>query len=496
MDPSMSPASANGIDERIVAALRAIVGDAGIVSRRTRRVPYESDGLAHLRQLPDLVLLPSDTRETAECMRVLAQNRVPIVPRGAGTGLSGGATPVEHGVVIGTARMSRVLELDVARRFARVQAGVVNADLSHACEHDGLFYAPDPSSQKACTIGGNVAENSGGPHCFKYGATTRHVLGLVIVTPEGDVIDLSEPRVDPAGYDLVGLFVGSGGMFGIATEITVRLLPAPPVVETMLAIFTSLDAACDSVTDLIAARLEPSAIEILDKLTIDAVEKSVLAAGYPKDADAVLLVEAEGSDVEVTATMSAVERIVRARGAFELRRGRDAAERMRLWAGRKGAFGAMGRVAPDLYVTDAVVPRTRLRELVRAATEICEKRGLKVANVFHAGDGNLHPNISYDRRDANELARVLDAGDEILRACLAAGGSLTGEHGVGLEKLEAMEWLFTHDDLATMCRVREAFDPERRMNPGKLLPVRACMETRMRPPRAIPVPDRAAENAP
>lgn len=470
------------MDARITAGLRAIVGDAGIATSITRRTPYESDGLAHARCVPELVLLPRDTRETAAALKFLHEHGVPIVPRGAGTGLSGGATPVAGGVLITTSRMRDVLEIDTVNRFARVQAGVVNIDLTHACEDHGLFYAPDPSSQKACTIGGNVAENSGGPHCFKHGSTTQHVLGLVFVTAAGEVIDLSRPSVDPRGLDLVGLFVGSEGLFGIATEVTVRLLPAPPVVETVLAIFRSLDSACDSVTEMIAARLEPSAIEILDKHTIDAVEASVLAAGYPKDAEAVMLVECEGTEVEVASTMRAIDPILAKHGAYRIRRARSAQERAQLWAGRKGAYGAMGRIAPDLYVTDAVVPRTRLRELVRATTEICERRGLKVANVFHAGDGNLHPNICYDRRDQNELARVLDAGDEILRVCLAAGGSLTGEHGVGLEKLEAMEWLFTHDDLATMCRVREAFDPNRRMNPGKLLPVRACMETRSHKP--------------
>jgi len=481
------------IDARIVEGLRAIVGDAGLVSSRTKRVPYESDGLAFVRHVPDLVLLPRDTRETAACMRFLSEHKIAVVPRGAGTGLSGGATPVHGAVLLGMSRMRDVLAIDAENRFARVQAGVVNIDLSHACEHHGLFYAPDPSSQKACTIGGNVAVNSGGPHCFKYGTTTQHVLGLVVVLPNGDVLDLSEPHVDPDGLDLVGLFVGCEGMFGIATEVTVRLLPIPPVVETMIAIYTNLDAACDTVTDIIAARLEPSALEILDKLTIRAVEASVLAAGYPKHAEAVLLVEVEGTEVEVASTMRAIEMLVTQRCAIEMRRARDSAERTKLWAGRKGAYGAMGRIAPDLYVTDAVVPRTRLRELVRATTEICEKRGLQVANVFHAGDGNLHPNISYDRRDANQLARVLDAGDEILRVCIAAGGSLTGEHGVGLEKLAAMEWLFTRDDLATMCRVREAFDPDRRMNPGKLLPIRACMETRTRP---IDSPVRRKESAP
>ncbi|MBK7876797.1 MAG: FAD-binding protein [Planctomycetes bacterium] len=466
------------MDTRFVDALRAVVGPAGLVTEAARRKPYESDGLAYLKRMPELVVLPRDTRQCAAVMKLCAERSIPVVARGAGTGLSGGATPVERGVVIGLARMRDVLEVNVEERYARVQAGVVNADLSLAVAPHGLFYAPDPSSQKACTLGGNVAENSGGPHCFRHGATTRHVEGLVIVTAQGDVLDLARPRVDPDGFDLVGLFVGSEGLFGLATEVTLKLTPIPPVTETLLAIYTSLEAACQAVSRIIAEGLEPSALEILDKLTIEAVEASVLAAGYPKDAEAVLLVEVEGSEAEVAATTRALEPILRSFGAFELRRARDAQERMRLWAGRKGAFGAMGRIAPDLYVIDAVVPRTKLAALVQATTEICRARRLKLANVFHAGDGNLHPNISYDRRDADELARVVDAGHEILKVCIAHGGSLTGEHGVGLEKLDAMEWLFSHDDLAAMCRVKEAWDPERRMNPGKLIPVRACMETR------------------
>jgi len=466
------------MDPGLLRGLREVLGEAGVIERRNQRVPYECDGLAFVRQLPELVLLPRTTRETAELMKLLDEAHVPVVARGAGTGLSGGATPVAGGVLIGTSRMRDVLEIDAPNRFARVQAGVVNVDLSHAVEKHGLFYAPDPSSQKACTLGGNVAENSGGPHCFRHGTTTQHVLGLVIVTPQGEVLDLSEPRAEPEGLDLVGFFVGSEGMLGIATEISLRLSPAPQVVETWLALFRELDEACDCVSDLIAARAEPSAIEILDKLTIEAVESSVLRAGYPREAGAVLLLELEGRESEVAAQARIMEPLVRARGAFELRRARDPGERMRLWAGRKGAYGAMGRVAPDLYVCDAVVPRRKLRDLVRQTTEICRARGLKVANVFHAGDGNLHPNISYDRRDPDELRRVLEAGDEMLKACLAAGGSLSGEHGIGLEKLGAMEWLFTREDLAAMCRVREAWDPDCRMNPGKLIPMRACMETR------------------
>jgi len=465
------------------AELRDVVGPRGLIVDPTRLLPYESDALAMVQVKPRLVVLPRDTAEAAACLRVLHRAGVPVVARGAGTGLAGGATPVEGGAVVSTARMRDVLEFNVADRYARVQAGVVNVDLTGLCGSRGLMYAPDPSSQMACTIGGNVANNSGGPHCFKYGATTRHILGLVLVGHDGEVLDLSEPCVDPVGYDLVGLFVGSEGTFGLATEITVRLVPTPPVVEVVLGVFGSLDASCDAVTEIIAAKLEPSALEILDRLTIEAVEDSVFAAGYPRAAEAVLLIEVEGNEVEVAGTVRDITAIVQRHQPMEVRTARDTAERKRLWAGRKGAFGAMGRVAPDLYVADAVVPRTKLRELVRKTVAICRERNLRLANVFHAGDGNLHPNICYDRRDAEEVERVLAAGHEILKTCVEAGGTLTGEHGIGLEKLEQMELLFTPADLDAMCRVRDVWDPQRRMNPGKLIPMHACMELRTPPPR-------------
>jgi len=474
------------MDTQVESEILAIVGRRGLLRDRSARMAYESDGLTLERQVPELVVLPRSTAEVQAVMRVLQRHGIPLVPRGAGTGLSGGATPVPGGVVVGLARMRDILEVNVEDRFARVQAGLVNIELTRSCAAHGLFYAPDPSSQMACTIGGNVAENSGGPHCFRYGSTTRHILGLVIVTPEGELLDLSHPSVDPGGYDLAGLFVGSEGMFGIATEVTVRLTPVPPVIETLLAIFPSLDSACDSVTDIIAAQLEPSAIEILDRLTIEAVEASVFAAGYPQGAEAVLLLEIEGSAIEVEETTRGILPILEQHGQIELRRARDVKERAALWAGRKGAFGAMGRVAPDLYVADVVVPRTRLREIVNLATRICAELGLKMSNVFHAGDGNLHPNISYDRRNADEVTRVLQAGRRIMSACIEAGGSLTGEHGVGLEKRAEMALLFTDDDLATMERARAALDPERRMNPGKLLPIRGCREIRTPAPVALP----------
>ena len=401
----------------LAAELAGVVGRRNVIDDPTRLLPYESDGLAMLAVRPELCVLPRDTGETAACLAILHRAGVPVVARGAGTGLSGGATPVEGGVIVSTARMHDVLEVNFEDRYARVQAGVVNVDLTGVCSDGGLAYAPDPSSQMACTIGGNVANNAGGPHCFKHGATTRHVLGLVVVTHDGHVLDLSEPVVDPEGYDLVGLFVGSEGTFGLATEVTVRLVPVSPVVEVLLAIFQSLDDACDSVSDIIAERLEPSALEILDKLTIEAIEDSVFAAGYPRAAAAVLLIEVEGVEAEVAGTAAAIRAILERRHALEIRSARDAEERRKLWAGRKGAFGAMGRIAPDLYVADAVVPRTKLRRLVARTVEICHERNLRLATVFHAGDGNLHPNICYDRRDADEVARVLEAGTLILQEC-------------------------------------------------------------------------------
>ncbi len=464
--------------KRITEELRAILGPHGLIDHPTRLLPYESDGLAMIAVMPELVLLPRTSEETAATLRLLHREGIPVVARGAGTGLAGGATPVEGGVVVSTARMRDILEVNPEDRYARVQAGVVNVDLTRIAATHGLRYAPDPSSQMACTIGGNVANNSGGPHCFKHGATTRHILGLCIVTHAGEILDLSGPDLDPAGYDLVGLFVGSEGTFGLATEVTVRLVPAPEVVEVVLALFPALDHACDAVSEIIAKRLEPSALEILDKLTIEAVEASVFAAGYPVDAEAVLLLEVEGVDLEVQGTSRAIREIIARHSPIEVRTAQDAEERMKLWAGRKGAFGAMGRIAPDLYVADAVVPRTKLRELVRKTVKICADRNLRLANVFHAGDGNLHPNICYDRRNEEEVERVLEAGHLILEACVEAGGALTGEHGVGLEKLDQMELLFGKDDLATMCRVRDVWDPNRRMNPGKLVPLHACMELR------------------
>jgi glycolate oxidase subunit GlcD len=457
--------------------LRGIVGPEGCLARPEDLLVYECDGLTLHRALPGAVVFPRTTAEVAAVVRACRRAGVPFVPRGAGTGLSGGALALEGGVVIECSRLDRILALDAENRFAVVQPGVVNAALSRAAAPFGLLYAPDPSSQLACTIGGNVAENSGGPHTLKYGATTNHVLALELVLPDGEVVRLGSPTGFGAGYDLVGAVVGSEGTLGVVTEATVRLVPIPEAVETLLGIFPDVVSACRAVGDVIRAGFVPAALEIVDRRTIEAVEASVYAAGLPRDAGAVLLVELDGPASSLPAQVERIAALARARGAARVEIARDAAERERFWRARKGAFGAMGRLAPDLYVHDAVVPRAKLPEVLERVCAICDERGLRLSNVFHAGDGNLHPNISFDRRDAGELARVLDAGARILEVCVAAGGVISGEHGIGAEKREFMPLLFSDDDLDAMRRLRESFDPDRVSNPGKIFPTtRFCME--------------------
>jgi glycolate oxidase subunit GlcD len=465
----------------LAARLRAVPGVAEVLDGPSELFVYESDGLTLLRGRPSAVAFPTTTEAVAGIVRGCNEAGVPFVPRGAGTGLSGGATPVEGCVVIECARMSRVLEVDAVNRTATVQPGLVNAHLSAAVAPLGLYYAPDPSSQSACTIGGNVAENSGGPHTLKYGTTSPHVLALEIVLPDGSTTRLGRADGHAAGYDLRGVFVGSEGTLGITTAVTVRLLPLPECVSALLASFPDLVSACATVSAVIAAGIVPAALEIMDDRTIAAVEASVYAAGYPRDARAVLLVELDGTEAAVADERARVEAVCRERGAIEVRVARDAAERAAFWRGRKGAFGAMGRLAPDLYVHDAVVPRTRLPEVVAALVRAAESRGIPLANILHAGDGNLHPNISFDQRDAEQKARVVEFGAEILRVCVEAGGVLSGEHGIGIEKRDYMRLLFSEDDLAPMRAVHDAFDPEDRCNPGKVIPKpRACTESNPR----------------
>jgi glycolate oxidase subunit GlcD len=462
----------------LVEALVAIVGRERCLSRPEELYVYECDGLTLHRARPTAVVLPLDTAEVARVVRACRRFGAPFVPRGAGTGLSGGALALGGGVVIECARMDHILAVDPHERIAVVQPGVINARLSEAVAPHRLFYAPDPSSQQACSIGGNVAENSGGPHTLKYGTTTQHVLALRMVLPDGEVVRLGSPAGFAPGYDLVGAVVGSEGTLGIVTEVTVRLTPIPEAVETLLAVFPDVVSACRAVGGVIRAGLVPAALEIVDRRTIAAVEASVYAAGLPRDAGAVLLAELDGGPEALAGEVERVRALALAAGATRVEVARDAAERERFWRARKGAFGAMGRLAPDLYVHDAVVPRARLPEVLEEICAIGDRYGLKLSNVFHAGDGNLHPNISFDRRDPDELERVMRAGEEILRTCVEAGGVITGEHGIGTEKREYMRLLFEEADLDAMRALRAAFDPDGVCNPGKVFPTtRFCVES-------------------
>jgi glycolate oxidase subunit GlcD len=403
------------------------------------------------------------------------------VARGAGTGLSGGALAESDAVLLTLTRMNRILRVDRRARRAVIQPGVVNARLSEAVAPLGLQYVPDPSSQAACTVGGNVAENAGGPHCLKYGVTTNHVVELEVVLPDASMVRIGSPHGEAWGPDLVGLFVGSEGMFGVATEITVRLETIPSAVRTLLADFPSVRSASEAVSAVIASGIVPAALEMMDQACVQAVEASIYAAGYPTDAAAVLLVELDGTMAEVDAESALVEAMLRDHTARSIRSASSPADRARLWQGRKKAFGAMGRIAPDLAVQDAVVPRSALPDILDRVGEIRRRYGLSISNVFHAGDGNLHPNISFDRRDAGLAAKVREASRAIMEACVAAGGSITGEHGVGNDKMGYMPWIFDAETLGAMQAVRRVFDPQERCNPGKVLPERACREWRVVP---------------
>jgi glycolate oxidase len=454
------------------AVVRA-VGAGGVISEPEQLRTYECDALTGHRAIPELVALPASAEQVQELVTSCHLHRVPFVARGAGTGLSGGALPVAGGVVISLARLDRVLEVDLDRGTAVVEPGVTNLAVTRAVAAEGFFYAPDPSSQQVCTIGGNVAENSGGAHCLKYGFTVNHVLAADVVLPTGELVTLA--RTDD-GPDLLGLFVGSEGTLGIAVRITVRVVRTPETIRTLLAGFETTDAAGDAVSHVIAAGILPAAIEMMDALTIEAVEAAV-AAGYPEGAGAVLIVELDGPAAQVAEDSAAVERICRELGAFELRAAEDADERARIWRGRKSAFAAMGRIARSYYVQDGVVPRTRLPEVLRAIGALADEYDLRIASVFHAGDGNLHPLVLYDEDVPGEAQRAEELATAILDACIDAGGSLTGEHGVGIDKVCSMPKLFGADDLAVMDRVRRAFDPEGIANPGKVLPTpRLCGE--------------------
>lgn len=459
------------LDVGTTRALGEIVGSDHVVTDPDRLVVYESDGLTSYRVIPRAVVLPSSTEEVSGVVTLLHGKGIPVVPRGAGTGLSGGALPIAEGVVVGTARMNRILEIDPENRLARVQPGVINARLTEAARPHGLYYAPDPSSQSTCTLGGNVAENSGGPHCLKYGVTQRYVTGLTVVMVGGRVVRLGGAgRSVDGALDLVGLFVGSEGCFGIATEIEAELLPLTEGVRTLLGIFDTMEAAGRAVTAIISEGLLPAAIEIVDNATIRAVEASVYAGGFPVEAGAALVVEFDGTEAGLDVDAGRAEACIRAAGASDVKRATEETQRAALWNGRKKAFGAMGRIAPDLLVQDATVPRTRLPEVLARIAQIGEQYDLKVANVFHAGDGNLHPNILFDRNDPDELSRVERASREIMTLCVEVGGTITGEHGVGVDKRGYMRLVHGPEELGAMRSVKELFDPDGLFNPGKVLP--------------------------
>ena len=462
----------------LAAELGRIVGSRWIRARPAELTVFEADGLPTHASRPALAVLPGTRQELIEVIRLLHLASVPFVARGAGTGLSGGALAGKDAVLVVLTRLNRILRLDPERRRAVVEPGVVNARLSEAALPHGLHYAPDPSSQSACTLGGNVAENAGGPHCLKYGVTTNHVAALEILLPNAELVRIGSSSSDAWGPDLVGLFVGSEGMFGIATEITLRLEPLPAAVRTLLAAFPSIRAASEAVSAIIAGGIVPAAMEMMDQACVRAVEASIYAAGYPVEAAAVLLVELDGTAEAVAAEAAEVDALLRLHQATEVRAASTAAERAKLWQGRKKAFGAMGRISPDLAVQDAVVPRSTLPDILDRVAAIAARYGLSVANVFHAGDGNLHPNISFDGRDPDMVARVRAANHDIMHACLAVGGSITGEHGVGSDKLAYMPDAFDAETLGAMRAVRHVFDPGARANPGKVIPYHACREWR------------------
>lgn len=474
------------VPDSVLAALREVVGDEGLVTHSHERQVYESDGYTLAKAVPEVVVLPASTAEVSAVLRLLHRSGLAFVPRGAGTGLSGGCLPLEAPVMVGTSRMRRIVSIDRANHRAVVEAGVVNLAVSRAVQADGLGYAPDPSSQSACTIGGNVAENSGGPHTLKYGVTTNHVLGLELVLPDGEIVELGSPVEDVPGYDLPGLVVGSEGTFGIVTQATLRLVRLPAACATLLAIFDTVDEATRAVSRLIAAGILPAALEMMDRLILDAVE-AAYGFGFPAEAGAVLIVELDGPAPGLSAEVEQARRLCTESSAREVRVAADEAERALLWKSRKRAFGAVGRLAPNYCTQDGVVPRTKLPEILRRIAAIGERHRLRIGNVFHAGDGNIHPILLFDERDADETRRVLAAGREILTACVELGGSISGEHGIGVEKIAEMPLLFSPDDLLVMGELRRVFDPQGRCNPGKVLPSPGlCVET-TRPRRQVPL---------
>jgi glycolate oxidase len=464
--------------------MAAVVGAAHCVSEPEQLRTYECDGLTSFRERPGLVVLPSSTEEVAEIVKLARAEGLPIVPRGAGTGLSGGALPIAGCVVVSLTRMKKILEIDLENAWMRVEPGVINLDVSRKIGAAGYYYAPDPSSQSVCTIGGNVAENSGGAHCLKYGFTVNHVLGARVVLDDGKVVDLGGPVADSPGYDLLGVMVGSEGTLGIVTEVVLRISRKPEATRTLFATFPSTTEAGHAVSAIIASGIVPAAIEMMDRLAIVAA-KAATGLDWP-DVGALLLMDVDGIKAEVEHTSEHATRLAREAGALEIRRPKDEAERMLMWKGRKSAFAAVGRISPSYIVQDGVIPRSSIAEVLREIDRMATDAGLRVANVFHAGDGNLHPLVLYDVAVAGQEKLAEELAGDILRLCLRHGGSITGEHGVGADKAPYMAEMFSEEDLDTMAKVRCAFDAERRFNPSKVFPTPRLCGDRPGPYRAHP----------
>lgn len=470
----------------LVAALRDFLPTESVLERQEEVRPYECDGLSAYRQLPLLVVLPRTIEEVQRILRLCSERKVPVVARGAGTGLSGGALPLGNGLLLSLARFNRILNLDPVARTARVQPGVRNLAISEAAKPHGLYYAPDPSSQIACTIGGNIAENSGGVHCLKYGLTVHNLLSVTFVTMEGELIELGSEALDSPGFDLLALYIGSEGMLGVTVEATVKLLPVPERAQALLAAYDDVEKAGQAVGDIIAAGIIPAGLEMMDGPAIQAAEDFV-HAGYPTDAAALLICELDGTNQEVSEQVMQVRDLLLESGATEVRTSRDDAERLRFWQGRKSAFPAVGRISPDYYCMDGTIPRRALPEVLRRTAELSREYGLRVANVFHAGDGNMHPLILFDANTPGELERTEELGGRILELCVEVGGTITGEHGVGIEKINQMCVQFSPEELRQFHAVKEAFDPDGLLNPGKGVPTpRRCSEYRELPTPRTP----------
>ena len=470
--------------QELIRRLHAQFDETQVLHQPEDLVVYECDALSAYCQQPLAVVLPRSTQDVSALLRLCSEIGIPTVARGAGTGLSGGALPLRDGVVLSLAHMNQILDVDLRNRTLTAQSGVTNLQVTEAVKPHGFYYAPDPSSQIACTIGGNIAENSGGVHCLKYGTTTNHVLGLEVVLADGEVVRLGGKGMDRVGYDLMGLLTGSEGQLGIITEATLRILPRAQEARATMAVYESAEAAGRAVASITAAGLVPAGLEIMDRLAIEAVEEAV-GAGYPVGAESLLLVELDGTPSDVEYLSGALQRLLEESEATEIRRARNEEERLLLWAGRKAAFASMGRISPDYYVMDGTIPRSRLPEVLRGIQELSEAHDLPVANVFHAGDGNLHPLILYDGNKDGDLEAAEDLSEEIMKLCVEAGGVLTGEHGVGIEKRDLMTYMYTDAELDAQERVKQAFDPDDLLNPGKVFPIR---EGRAAPDEAVAHP--------